>query len=111
MQTLTAEHLLTARRAELLADRERMSRRPPGVNKADWREANPIDRVSYEVRDLRYKTRPHRTLIFDLNGSLYDVWIWGKRHCILRIDLRAPNADAQLAQFEIVSARAAGGDV
>lgn len=108
MTKLLASELIARRKAELIADNERMSRRPAGVSRAAWRAKHPIAYVSLPARDTAFKTLPKRLLAFDLNGQPYDLWVYaagGKWRVIEHIDLSQPDADARLARYEFDAAR------
>ncbi len=102
--TYTAAELIAAGKAYIAADAERMSRRPAGFPRAGWAMQNPVDMPTvFRVRDTALNTRPLRHLSIAFNGNPYDLIIWSvgaRPGCVARINLRAPDADQQLARFE-----------
>lgn len=103
MKTYTAFELISAAHDWLADDAARMASRPLGMPRAMWRAQNPARPLpAFDVRDTAYKTRPSRTLGFDANGNLYDLWVWSvgaAPRVIERINLRAQDADARLGRY------------
>jgi hypothetical protein len=106
MTTYTAAELIAAAKAYISADAARMSRRPANMPRAGWRGLNPITLPDqFAVRDTAFKTRPQRVLMFDLNGSPYDLIVLslGQRAGFIdRIDLRTADANEKLGRYERV---------
>lgn len=96
---MTAQQLLAMHKVWVLADQERMKRRPAGMPRMAWRGDNPIPPVNYpSPRDTAFKSRPrryigcidHSTRLFVSSGQRY----------IEVIDLAAPDADTRLARYD-----------
>ena len=104
MNKFTAQELIAHAKAYIAADAAVMSQRPAGIPRAAWRMENPIALpIHFKARDTAFKTKPIRSLAFDLNGNPYDLWVWSKGRkpeVIERIDLDAADADARLARYE-----------
>ncbi len=103
-----AKELIEKQKTVMLADAERMARRPKGVSRFSWRCDNRIEYLLIHAADTAFKTKPERTMCFDLNGSATDLWIWsmprdlGKRPFLVeRIDLSAEDADDRLSRYAI----------
>lgn len=107
MTSYTAAELIAAAKAYMAAESAIMARRPDRMPRSAWREANPVGLPhQFNVRDISMKTKPERVLWFDLTGNPYDLHVIaiGKASArfVGRIDLRAADADQQLARFERV---------
>lgn len=106
MTTFTASELIAHAKAFVAADAARMAVRPTGMPRYEWRMQNPVDiRHSWTVRDAAFKTRPQRSLRFDVTGDVYNLGVWSfgaKPRVIEHIDLRAADADQKLSRYEIV---------
>ena len=99
MTQITAAELIAAAKIKVAQDAERMVRRPAGVPRGAWRSENPISPAHWIVKDLAFKTQPLRDIVFDVNGNVYDAWVWGEKKLVERIDLRAADADARLSRY------------
>jgi hypothetical protein len=99
----TAIDLIEAAKSYIAADAAIMTDRPAGCPRGAWRMENPINLpISFKALDATFRTKPSRTLSFDLNGNPFDLWIWstGKHpHVLGRINLRAADADTQLSRY------------
>lgn len=106
MANYTPDFLISAAKAWIKADADRMSRRPSGFTRSAWRAKNPISlQKSWLVQDMAFRTQPQRCFCFDANGSPYDLWVWstGKAPRVIeRINLRAGDAANKLTRYEIV---------
>ena len=96
---LTPEILIAAAKVQAAQDAARMAERPAGMPRCAWRNENPIDLARFTVKDTAFKTRPLRTIQFDLSGNIYDAWVWGRCKLIETIDLRAADAASRLARY------------
>jgi hypothetical protein len=98
----TSAELIAAAKAYMAAEAKIMTERPDGWPRAAWRSRNAdkLPPTSFQAKCGRVKCR----LEFSANnGNPYDLWVWAasKRNKLLRqIDLRAPDADQKLADFE-----------
>ena len=106
MKHYTPEFLINASKNWMKADSERIARRPAGVPRDAWRLENPIaQETEWKVKDTAFKTRPLRCLSFDMNGSPYDLWVFGtgpSGAVIERINLQSPDVEERLARYERV---------
>lgn len=103
----TSKELIEAAKAYIAQDAALMAKRPAGMPRAAWRSENPIALpYSFAARDLSLKSRPQRSLSFDLTGNPYDLAVWGygarRGWLVEHIDLRAPDADEKLRRYERV---------
>lgn len=98
---LNVTQLISTAKTLANMDAKRMARRPEGMSRKAWREKNPINSESLEIRDHAFKTKPVRILQFDLTGHIYNAWIWAGAKLIEKIDLRAPDAEKRLSRYSL----------
>ena len=102
---ISLKDVTAARRAEIIADEARMSRRPADYPKAAWREANPIAGLRLDVRDTKFSTRPRRQIVgapgqARLSVVVLDAEPRNASRIIETIDLTAADAQERLSRYE-----------
>ncbi len=102
MTKIAAYTILTAHRAWMAADFERMQKRPAGTPRGAWRMKNPIPAAEFPsaLTDSAYCSRPRREVGFiDASSRLF---IWTVAGLVVEIiELTAPDADERLSRYDV----------